>query len=508
MAESSIEINKVLPNGIAANFSADNEVVNSMYPSHEESSDVLSIRLGHKTVGFNTQLRFMNDGLGKKAVLGNTKTSTCPVATDCGSCALAGSGLTVVQMSERNCARANTAVGFEAIEQEPEGRFMLLPLTNKVLVADESILIPEHNGNQLMQYRLPDAMAVVFTDSWLYARGLDTAAFAMNGADGSFGVVKTKIQDEQLYIPFCSLRGNMGDRDEDAQIIRQAINAYMDREGIVGEERDSVIETMKVDITLSASAELKNFAHKIQIPEAGTQYEKQLREKYPELIELANGEITPRIVLHDQYAGALDRGHIFRESDAWLGEQADPYSPTSCPLNGETCNVDYRAETEYSIMRQLNLMGIAPENIAYDDSKALDPAAPDNNMASNRREQLSGLPIKNTSRTLNGIKVEIDGPVERLRDFKLAAGIEAVGMLFDKAPDYPQPDMSDPFVAMYELRMGHRSPPKELWNTVAVRKEARALGYHPMAYWLSCSTSSEDSTSEAYNHWMTEISKF
>lgn len=408
MENEAIEFNKPLPDGAFANFSATHETIAAMYPMHADGGQMHSATLGDGVVGFNTELRFVSDGDDRLAVLGNTKTGTCPVAADCGSCALSGSGLSIQEMSERNCARANTAAGFEELGQTSEGRFMLLPLSNNVLILDDTTdLTAEYNGDQLMQYRLPDAAAVVLTDSWLRSRNLETIAFAMNGADGSFGMAETDIEGQHIYVPFCSLRGNMGDRGEEAQIIRKALNKYLDTLDITDGTRQGIIDDLKVNVVLSASAELKNFAHKIQVPEEGSKYAVQLHERYPDLIARANGRVTSAIVLNDQYPGAFGRGSIFPQFEAEMGIHESPITPDNCPGDGQTCHVDYRVETEYAIRNQLEQMGVRPDNILYDDSKALDPAAPDNNMASNRREQNNGVPVPKTSRTLNGVQVRV-----------------------------------------------------------------------------------------------------
>ncbi len=527
MAE--IEYNVPLQDGSFANIVGPKDQVEQMYPNWEnDPGRVYNTRyeaitvddqgrmssvdmiLASGSIGlFNSTLRFKPVGEEAIAIQGNTKTSTCAVAADCGSCVLSTMGLSVQQMAEFNCARANTAKVFESLGQEPEGRFMLLPITaTKVMVvSDKSQLTAEYNGNELMQYRLPDASAAVFTESWLYAQGLNDAAFAMNGADGSMGILRADIKDERILIPFCSMKPNMGDRGPEAHILQKAIDAYLDTLDLNDAERQEVISELKPEIILSASAALANFAYKIGIPEEGSAEDLRLREAYPELVAQADGKITPRIVLQDSkygFPGALERGSIYRQSDAWLGVQSDPYSPTSCPMNGETCNVDYRAETRYAILKQLEGMGIQSENIIYDDSRALDPSAADNNMASNRREQNNGVAVPKTMRTLNGVQIKVRS-TEHQRAFDRAAEIEAVGILLNMPLDYPQPDMSDPMVAIYEMRMGHSAPPRELWDKPAVRKEARELGYHPMVYWLTLSTGAEDYRSEAYQRWIESI---
>ncbi|MCW1907980.1 MAG: hypothetical protein KIH63_001425 [Candidatus Saccharibacteria bacterium] len=60
----------------------------------------------------------------------------------------------------------------------------------------------------------------------------------------------------------------------------------------------------------------------------------------------------------------------------------------------------------------------------------------------------------------------------------------------------PQLDQ-DPFVALYQLRMGHAPPPRQLWDTPDIREAAEAEGFHPMTYWLM--DSEVPSASEMYS---------
>jgi len=340
-------------------------------------------------------------------ISGNTVTRLCPVAKDCGNCALAGSGLTIPEMFERNCARANTAVAFEAMEVEGASRFMLLPTNTDTYIVGSDVLTVENNGDQIMQARLKPAESVIFTGTWLREQGLDKFAVAMNGADGSFGIATMEILGERIFIPFCSMRGNMGDRGEEAHILRRAISRYLDSIEISEIERSQILEHLSVSILIGASATLRNFGHKIQIPEQGSKYYEELANKYPELIKKAGNKITSAIVLNDQYPGAFVRHSIYPEYEAINGIHTSPITPDNCPGDGQTCHVDYRAETSYALVGQLVAMGIQRENINYDDSQAMDPADPTNIMASNRAEQNNGIKKPNTNRTINGIVVRL-----------------------------------------------------------------------------------------------------
>lgn len=388
------------------------EVIESMYPSWQQGSAPTDGATANLTVGdlslttFNSSLWFEAAG-EELAILGNTKTGTCPVAKDCGSCALAGSGLSLHEMSGINCARANTAVVFESIEQDPYGAFVLLPTSDKAYVVEKDRFDQEYNGDQLMQNRLKPANSVVFTKSWLEQQGIDRISVAMNGADGSFGVATVNIVDETLIIPFCSMRTNMGDRNEEKQILKQALNAYFDSQDMPGGTRLKLLEQMDVNIVLSASASLANFAHKIRIPESGSQDDSRLRNQYPELVARAGDRVTSAIVLNDQYPGAFDRGSIFPEFEAKMGIHSTPITPDNCPGDGQTCHVDYRAETKYALLKQLEEMGVPKDKVNYDDSFAIDPSDPTNNAASNRAEQNNGVSVAMTNRTLNGMTISL-----------------------------------------------------------------------------------------------------
>jgi len=351
---------------------------------------------------------------GYVGIKGNTVTRLCPVSSvkDCGNCALSWAGMSIEEMSERNCARANTSIAFESMGVKGDARFMLLPTKGDTFIVDKDKFAIEKTGETVMQARLNPAESVVFTESWLREQGLEEFAVAMNGADGSFGVAVMNIKGERVFVPFCSLRGNMGDRGEDKQILRNAINEYLDSLNLSDAERLSVVEDLSVSILIGASATLRNFAHKIQIPEEGSKYCEELTQKYPDLIARAGGKITSAIVLNDQYPGALERGSIFPQLEAELFDaekdiRKSPITPDNCPGDGQTCHVNYRSETEYALRMQLLEMGLDDSNIHYDDSQAMDPADPANVMASNRAEQNNGVSVNMTNRTINGMIVRL-----------------------------------------------------------------------------------------------------
>lgn len=418
---SDIEHRVALGDGTVVNTVGLAENIEAMYPVG--MTDPSDIYFGDQRVDqngiymqpVNSVLRFRDLPDGKRTIEGGTVTRNCPVAVDCGNCALTGIGLSVEEMSARNCARANTAQAFELAYQPPEGRFVLLPTAKTSYVVSDERLTAERNGTSLMQYRLAAAPAVVFTKSWLQGKCLDQLTVAMNGADGSMGVATTsEIDGESLVIPFCSMRENMGDRGEEDQILRQALHAYFDSQGFDDAKRQEVLGSLKVSITLAASASLKNFAHQIRIPredaeapQAERDRAAAIRAQNSDLVRRAGGKLTSALVLNYQYPGALERGSIFPEFEAKIGIRETPITPDNCPGDGQYCHVDYRTETRYALVKQLRDMGISEEGIEYDDRNTLDPADPANKAASNRAEQNNGVKVANTNRTLNAMIIRI-----------------------------------------------------------------------------------------------------
>jgi hypothetical protein len=420
MRMNQIEHKVALPDGSFANTVGPRDIVEAMYPAGMTDQNDLYVAdtrrdgTGVELTAMNSVLRFEDIPDGRRAILGNTVTRGCPVALDCGNCALTGAGLSTTEMSAKNCARANTARAFELAGQEPRGRFMLLPTGKNSFVVDHEHLTAEYNGSELLQQKLQAAPSVVITESWLREQHLEQFTVGMNGADGSMGVANTEIDGERLFIPFCSMRQNMGDRGPEDQILRQALTAYFESKGLDEAKRQEVLRTLDVSITLAASASLPNFGHKIQIPREGDDategekaYAAELRRKYPDLIARAGGKVTSAIVLNDQYPGAMARGNIYPELEAKLGIHETPITPDNCPGDGQTCNIHYRSETEYALTEQLKQLGVPEGNIHFDDRDVLDPASPDNKAASNRVEQNNGVKVANTNRTLNAMIVRL-----------------------------------------------------------------------------------------------------
>jgi len=400
-----------------ANFSMPPEIADEMY-SQWESSDGLvytspeKVDNGISLQAFNSSLRFVREG-DEVFVLGNTVKRNCPFVPEgkvsCEDCAVLG--MTVAERVAKNCARSNTVHAFEQVSVAPEARLMLLPTKPNVLViGDELPGTIDKAGEETLFRSLPAAQAVVIPESSAQTLNLDRIGVGMNGADSTFGIMTFETNGERVVVPFCSTRENMGDRTEEEQILRKAIMAYLDSKDLDGDARQQAIERMDVSITFGASATLRNFAHKIQVPQEGEGASEKDRERAAKLREkYGRDHVTSAMVLDDMYPGALERGNIFPEFEAQLADLArqrgddivSPITPDRCPGDGQTCHVDYRAETKYALEKQLRELGV--NSIQYDDRHAMDPADINNNLASNRAEQNNLVERSRTNRTLNAM---------------------------------------------------------------------------------------------------------
>jgi hypothetical protein len=168
-------------------------------------------------------------------------------------------------------------------------------------------------------------------------------------------------------------------------------------------------------VIFGASATLRNFAHKIKVPSETDDTPEKERQKAHDLREkFRSNRVTSAMVLDDMYPGALERGNIWPQFEAEAADEAlrqgiewkSPITPDRCPGDGQTCHVDYRAETKYALEKQLRELGV--RSVDYDDEGAMDPADIDNNMASNRAEQNNGVDRNSTNRTLNAVVFSFD----------------------------------------------------------------------------------------------------
>lgn len=404
-------------NGTVANFSMPVETANEMYSNWESSDGLLYTSPEMTTDGVT--LKFSNSSLrferkdDEVFVTGNTVKRLCPFVPEgkvsCEDCAVLG--MTLAERVAKNCARSNTAHAFEQAGVAPEARLMLLPTKSDVLVIGSELPgAIDATGNEVLFRTLPAAQAVVIPESAAKAMSLEKIGVGMNGADSTLGVMTFNGVNERVVVPFCSTRENMGDRSEDEQILRKAVIAYLDSKDLSATEKDTAIQDMEISITLGASATLRNFAHKIQVPSEADDASDKDKQKAASLrAKYGMDRVTSAMVLDDMYPGALSRGNIFPEFEAQLADYArqrgedveSPITPDKCPGDGQTCHVDYRAETKYALERQLQELGV--RDVVYNDTYAMDPADINNNLASSRGEQNGGVERSKTNRTLNAV---------------------------------------------------------------------------------------------------------
>jgi hypothetical protein len=97
-----------------------------------------------------------------------------------------------------------------------------------------------------------------------------------------------------------------------------------------------------------------------------------------------------------------------------------------------------------------------------------------------------------------------------ISDFDRAADLLVVNEVMKMPLEKGMPHLdADPFVALYEVRMGHAAPPRQLWDTRKNRITANEEGFHPMTYWLMDSEVPADPELRAlYDQWMRDISGF
>ena len=346
------------------------------------------------------------------AITGQTVQRLCRSAGDCAKvCSLRADQpeLTIGKRRGMNCAVANTARVFEVIDQAVEGRFMFPPTKQDVyIMSDDIVVTQEKQGAEILFNKLPAAQAIVFTESWVMSKGLDKITIGINGADASMCTAHFEVEGEQVVVAFCSIRDNMGDRGTDQQVLRRAIEMFVDSKNYSTEKRAETIAGLAVSINIHASATLQNFGFEVNIPAEGTIMYDDIVAKYPDEYARRGNKITTAMFLDFYYAGAVRRGNVTKASDLWLGiADETPEGEVSfdkCPLNGEPCHVDYRKETERTVRIQLEQLGV-PETI-YDQSNAVDPSSRNNRYASNRGEDLAGIELNRTNRTVNAAEIK------------------------------------------------------------------------------------------------------
>jgi hypothetical protein len=377
--------------------------------------------------------------------------NTVPRLDEAASCGATKCGLGELAMSMDarrglNCAAANTTLAFDGLPG-----YVLTPLNNEVnFFSDEGSFAPvtaldEHGRQQTFFNKVRTGSVLVVSEHDL-ADHPDGAFFALNLADSVIATETTEVNGTRYAAITFSSRESLGDRDGDAQLGRKTIEMILDREGITGRaERRQAISGLSVQIDVGYSASLQNFAHEVSVPEivlpegmtAGqalgimatesankippkdrdkrlsgpTRYGLTLARKN-NLVDGKTGKLTGRVtptqVMADQYPGALENGEIYGQFEGEAGLEESPRGLGGCPGDGGLCHINYPKITRRTRVGELVRMGIPdPEkNIAYDNSRAIDTASPDNRYASNRRMQLAGIPKDRTLRTVNGVTIK------------------------------------------------------------------------------------------------------
>jgi len=360
-------------------------------------------QFGHTTLA----LRKVEEGY---AVPGNTVPRICAALGKCAadSCGLAERLMSNDDRRAEDCAAANTEVlfdgkpGFVLTPTEGENPAKVVFLKDGSEAYDDVNVLDEA-GNPVRLFRkVKQASSFVVSEHDPIVRENPQGIFlAMNGADSSFGVATLEVDETRYAVAFCSSRPNLGDRGPDYQILRLAIEGILDNAGLEGQARADALQNLQVQIDIGYSASLENFAHDVRVPKAGTPYADKLVAKYG-LTDAS--ELTPKQVMEDQYPGSLSHDEVYPHSNVELGID-EPYREGGCPGDGELCHIHYPRITERTLRKQLEAMGIPDTNVLYDNSRAIDPASKDNDLASNRLFQLAGVPVAQTLRTAQGASV-------------------------------------------------------------------------------------------------------
>jgi hypothetical protein len=393
----------------------------------------VELEFGATTLGVEPV--FTDDEANLK-VTGNTVWRLCDAADEC-TVSVCGLGRVCMDNDDRraqNCAAANAEL---AMNSEGMPGYVLTPTNHEVIFFGDaesysSVTALDADGEQGVLYNKMKTASTVIISEHDIPDGQEGVRMAINGADSSLAVALTEIQGVRYALAMMPSRPNLGDRGPKDQILRKGIDAILDKHGLEGDAREQAIRELRVRVDLGYSADLENFAHRVTVPglsipdelqghnlaalsaedmkllSGPSKYALTLMKKNglidPETGEIT-GELNPKMVMGDQYPGALENGEIYPELEVQLGIDA-PYSEGGCPGDGQLCHVHYRKITDRTLRGQLLGMGVSPENIDYNDENAVDPAAPDNRLASNRRMQLAGVPVAKTPRSINGVGIK------------------------------------------------------------------------------------------------------
>jgi len=396
-----------------------------------------------------TTLGLTQHAEGDWQVIGNTVPRLCEAADGC-SAIKCGLGEVALKNDTRrwiDCAAANTEPPFD-------GRpgFVMTPLSpDVVFLGDEGAYQPvtakQPNGEQqpfFQKVNTGSALVISERDMSKIPGSEEGIYVGLNLADSVVATQTLEVNGNRYAVVLYSSRENLGDRPEKFQIARNAVNGILDREGLTGDARAEAIDKLTVQIDVGFSASLKNFAHKVRVPEivlpdgmtarealeivaaenrnkvkpadrdkrlsGPTRYGLQLAEKNglidAETGELT-GEVTPTQLMDDQYPGALESGEIHGGLEISRGIMDAPRrGPKGCPGHGELCHIDYPKINQRTRTGELVALGVRPENITYNNANAIDPSSRDNMLPSNRDLQLEDVAIIRTPRTVQGAVIK------------------------------------------------------------------------------------------------------
>jgi len=370
-------------------------------------------------------------------ITGNTVPRLCgALGSTCATvCGLADRAMSMADRQALDCASANAARAFE-------GRpgFMVAQTNNEVVfLSDEGsykdVTMRDENGTEQTVFgKAKPGAVLVIAESDIRENAESGIFIGANNADNSFGIATFALDGERYALTFSSTRLNLGDRDQDAQILRKAIDGILDRRGIFGDERAQMIADLQVQIDIGYSAGIDDFAFDIRIPKYEPPEELaniDIRDLTAEQIKLLSvesqnarhlllvnghidengkvkegeaGRIKPSEFMNFWYPGALLNGEIIGHPEVEL-KLYTPRTEEGCPGDGELCHVDYVKITQRTLKTQLVEMGIPEESIVYNTDQIINTASSDNRLASNRAMDLVGIDVKKTLRSVNGAMV-------------------------------------------------------------------------------------------------------
>gem|GEM_PF-3070492 len=378
-----------------------------------------------------------NDGDEIFRITGNTVPRLCgALGASCAKgCGLADRAMSMAARQAQDCASANATRAFQG-----QPGFMVAQTNNEVVFLSDKnsyndVTMRDENGTKRTIFGKTKPGAVLVIAESDIPENAETGIFiGANNADNSFGIATFALGGERYALTFSSTRLNLGDRDQDAQILRKAIDGILDRQEIFGDERARMIADLQVQIDIGYSAGIDDFAFDIKIPKYEPSEELahiDIRKLTPEQIQslsvesqnaryllLANGHIDengnikegdagrikPSEFMDFWYPGALDNGEIIGHPEVEL-RLYTPRTKEGCPGDGELCHVDYVKITRRTLKTQLIEMGIPEDNIIYNTDRIINTASSDNRLASNRAMDLVGIPVPKTLRSVNGAMV-------------------------------------------------------------------------------------------------------